>query len=337
MLVLIPTILAGCTSSGGEETVPTNLRELSFSDLWDTTVNATGVNEASAYIADFSLYIGTNSSFGLRFDFFGYDTAGHSKMYSVGTDSTGRRSTEAYSTDVIDENRQTINPGVLFDELDKAGLAGMFSPNSTITISSSCEWGGSVLYNDDFAKLYLLNECGELIPLKQILFRSTIPWFTLSIFTMTEAEGGSFGLAEEMWFVSQDLGKATDVEYPTTNESSFGIYLADTGELMISQQDIKSYNVSTNEIELNDEGLKRWRAFFPGIMSLDREQFAVRIDGQEIFQGRFQSPASSYYDPDATTISYFPGADTVQISFNCFDPRDNPYITDFFKKERLLK
>ena len=122
-----------------------------------------------------------------------------------------------------------------------------------------------------------------------------------------------------------------------TPQSSFGIYLVDTGELMLSQQDIKSYNVSTNEIELNDEGLKRWRAFFPGIMSLDREQFAVRIDGQEIFQGRFQSPASSYYDPDATTISYFPGADTVQISFNCFDPRDNPYITDFFKKERLLK
>lgn len=459
MLVLIPAILAGCTSTGAG-TVPTNLRELSFSDLWNKTVNATGVNEASAYIADFSLYIGTNGSFGLRFDFFGSDTAGHCKMYSVGTDSTGRRSTESYSTDVIDINRQTINPGVLFDELDKAGLAGMFSPHSTITISSSCEWGGPTLYNNDFAKLYLLNECGELIPLKQISFSSTIPWFTLSIFTMTEAEGGTFRLASEMWILSQDLAKATDVEYLnlTANESSFGIYMVDTGELiiseqdiqsynastyeialneagiekwnsffpnawslhgsqfavkvngeemyrgnftslassmidygtyiflpfdnettipiyyncrdprvdwrifncfatttpstfgiylvdtgalMISQEDVKSYNISTHEIELNAEGIKRWNSFFPDIWSLDGKLFAVNVDGEEIYRGRFQSPFSSFAYIGEVTISSFPELsdefNTISIGYNCFDPRDNPYINDFFESAGLLK
>lgn len=122
-----------------------------------------------------------------------------------------------------------------------------------------------------------------------------------------------------------------------TPQSSFGIYLVGTGEMMISQQDIKSYNASTNGLELNDEGIKRWNSFFPGIMSLDREQFAVRIDGQEIYRGSFQSPVSSYYDPGEVTICYFPETNKVQIDFRCFDPRYNPYITEFFEQAGLLK
>lgn len=118
-----------------------------------------------------------------------------------------------------------------------------------------------------------------------------------------------------------------------TPQQSFGIYLVDTGELMISNQDIKSYNTSTHEIELNSEGMERWNSFF----SLDNKQFAVKINGEEIYLGRFLSFFSDFYYPDENTISYIPGTDKVQICFRCFDPRDNPYITDFFAAEGLLE
>jgi len=41
------------------------------------------------------------------------------------------------------------------------------------------------------------------------------------------------------------------------SEESFGIYLAENGELVISDREIVSYNRTSHEIRLTDEGVRK--------------------------------------------------------------------------------
>jgi hypothetical protein len=137
---------------------------------------------------------------------------------------------------------------------------------------------------------------------------------------------------------------------PTT--SIFGLYLVETGELIISDEHIASYNISSHEITLNDEGIEQWNSFAAAhgcnetsgmsVWCLNSKQFAVKIDGEEIYRGSFVSPVSSTIPMGEATITYYPWPlddefNTIGISYYCFDPRDDPSITDFFDKAGLLK
>ncbi len=81
--------------------------------------------------------------------------------------------------------------------------------------------------------------------------------------------------------------------------SEFGVYLADTGELVISERDIRSFDGEQMVLELNENGIKRWNAFAPdGIVpkladSLHSRDFIMKIGGQELCRGKFWSLVSS--------------------------------------------
>lgn len=135
-------------------------------------------------------------------------------------------------------------------------------------------------------------------------------------------------------------------------QSSFGIYLVETGKLIISDEHIASYNISSHEIELNEDGIEQWNSFAaahgcaettgPSIWCLQDKHFTVKIDGEEIYNGSFWSMASSFIPFGESTITYYPWLlddefNTIGISYNCFDPRDDPSIVDFFDKAGLLK
>ena len=82
-------------------------------------------------------------------------------------------------------------------------------------------------------------------------------------------------------------------------KEDFGIYLEDTGELMLWEKHIKAYNANENTFELNADGIKRWNSYqkykdIPKLAdSLFQRRFILKIEGREICRGTFWSYASS--------------------------------------------
>jgi hypothetical protein len=83
------------------------------------------------------------------------------------------------------------------------------------------------------------------------------------------------------------------------SETTVGIYLADTGELVLSQDDIKAYYGNSHSIELNAQGIAKWNSFhtYAGVpklaQSLFNREFIIKSNGKEICRGKFYSLASS--------------------------------------------
>ena len=86
--------------------------------------------------------------------------------------------------------------------------------------------------------------------------------------------------------------------------STFGIYLAETGDLLLSDEDMAAYVRATHKIELNASGIKKWNSYIaynnsydPPIPTLSgglyQKEFAVRIDDTEYYRGKFWSIVSS--------------------------------------------
>ncbi len=82
-------------------------------------------------------------------------------------------------------------------------------------------------------------------------------------------------------------------------DDSFGIYLADSGELVLSLEHIEAYHSLDSSLELNAEGIKKWNSFQTYtaepklIQGLYQRDFIIKIDGEEICRGKFYSLASS--------------------------------------------
>ncbi len=83
------------------------------------------------------------------------------------------------------------------------------------------------------------------------------------------------------------------------HEEGFGIYLADSGELVLSEGDIKAFHTTDNTFELNENGINKWNSYqhyqtIPKLAdSLFSQEFVLKIEGQEICRGKFWSNVSS--------------------------------------------
>jgi hypothetical protein len=83
------------------------------------------------------------------------------------------------------------------------------------------------------------------------------------------------------------------------SDRDFGIYLADSGERVLSLKDIKAYHSLDCSLELNAEGIERWNSFQtytaePKLaQGLYHRDFIIKIDGDEICRGKFYSLVSS--------------------------------------------
>lgn len=160
-------------------------------------------------------------------------------------------------------------------------------------------------------------------------------------------------------------GCDSEVEsYDCGDEPCFGIYLVDSGELVLSEQHIKAYrrgmhfyvdDTETHVIELNEEGISRWNSFMtyesiPKLTdSLCYRDFVLKIEGEEIYRGQFYSMASSTgyggvvildalfkldNDNNCLWISYgyaWPELDPEE------DPRNSPEVIDFLEQRGLLE
>lgn len=140
--------------------------------------------------------------------------------------------------------------------------------------------------------------------------------------------------------------------------STFGIYLTETEELLLSDQDIAAYVQASHKIQLNASGIEKWNAHVAYDSSFEppapvltgglyQKEFAVRIDDKEYYRGKFWSIVSSWsYDGVVILDAAMPcdsNHSTLRIQ-NGYpspttknDPRSNPEIFDFFSKRGKLK
>lgn len=83
------------------------------------------------------------------------------------------------------------------------------------------------------------------------------------------------------------------------NIDSFRIYLTDSGETVLTGDQIQSYNSTNGAFELNQDGIKKWNSYLTSQTvpklesSLFSREFVLEIDGREICRGEFWSGASS--------------------------------------------
>ncbi len=87
------------------------------------------------------------------------------------------------------------------------------------------------------------------------------------------------------------------------HDESFGIYFADTGELVLSQEHIEAYYGTDHCLELNAGGIKQWNSlhtytraytYSPEISwDLHGKEFSIKIEGHEIARGTFVCAVSS--------------------------------------------
>ncbi len=110
--------------------------------------------------------------------------------------------------------------------------------------------------------------------------------------------------------------------------STFGIYLVETGDLLLAEQDIAAYVRATHTIQLNTAGIQKWNSYVASHTSsnptprglrggLYQKEFAVRLDGKERYRGKFWSAVSS--------VSYF-GVVILDVALTCDDIRNSIHI-----------
>ena len=137
-------------------------------------------------------------------------------------------------------------------------------------------------------------------------------------------------------------------------EPGFGIYLADSGELVLSEEHIEAYDWDSHTIELNEKGIEKWNSYVT-IVDIPRLEakfykkgFVVKIKREEIYRGEFTSFISSTL-PQGVIISdasifLEEYSDTIKIGYLQpmstdaeADPRESQVVLEYLESQGLLK
>jgi hypothetical protein len=89
-----------------------------------------------------------------------------------------------------------------------------------------------------------------------------------------------------------------------SSESGFVLVSLKGNALLISDPDVLSYNWTSQEITLTDQGSQRLKSIGDDLYSFS-DGFIIKIDGQEMYRGVFRSPImSAIPSPPQISIMY---------------------------------
>jgi len=136
------------------------------------------------------------------------------------------------------------------------------------------------------------------------------------------------------------LGFFLRSQFNNSNED-FGIYLLDD-ELVISGDDILSYNKTSHEIKLSQQGIDRLTK-----LELVRNPFEVKLGNRVIYNGSFWSAilSSTYSSAVIIDVLLIQSGSTSTLKIDpCYpiqqcegqDPRNNPEIFEYFQRTGKL-
>jgi hypothetical protein len=116
----------------------------------------------------------------------------------------------------------------------------------------------------------------------------------------------------------------------------FGIYLLENGELVFSDKDIVTYNKSSHEIKLTEEGVEKIKALKVPVAG---RPFVIRLNGDEIYNGSFVNPSSSISYSGIAIVTFIQNNGvTIDLGypnsefFEGVDPRNHSEIFDYLQK-----
>jgi hypothetical protein len=123
---------------------------------------------------------------------------------------------------------------------------------------------------------------------------------------------------------------------------SFGIYLLENNELVLSDEEIVWYDKISYEIKLTDEGAEKIKALKVPVTG---SPFVIKINGKEIYEGSFWVSFSSLSYSGIVIDTLLIQNNTISIDqgypssafFEGADPRNDPRIIDHFQKLGKLK
>jgi hypothetical protein len=119
--------------------------------------------------------------------------------------------------------------------------------------------------------------------------------------------------------------------------SGFGIYLSANNQLIVSDKDIISYNVTSHQIKFSSEGVNR----FVG-MDLHHKSFTAKLNGGVLYNGSFWSDMDSMSYQGVAIVDIVliehNATDTLRVE-QCYppgycsgvDPRINQALFDYFE------
>lgn len=144
----------------------------------------------------------------------------------------------------------------------------------------------------------------------------------------------------------------------TTPKPTFAIFLTETGDTVLTDADIASYDWDRHRLELTEAGMRHWESFYriddgfdppiPKLGPLTKRQFALAIDGQEMYRGRFWSAVLSslpqgvsLYDVLGVHLGTHRGelrlAYDMPDSGSATDPRARAEVRAYFRARGKLK
>jgi hypothetical protein len=222
----ILAVTAGLFSAGCQQavTMPLYLTEYSLTNLWEKAVEMTGVQEKSTQLGSLSFRADADGRARLQYLYFhGRNQEGYPKLYRIDTKSDGEMIWHSYDAKSVS---LTCEPGHVFKEIDRYGLAELPRGDDGYSLNISYQWG-TLRYSSQHLSLYRLSE-GNLAPLGDVFFATDSPWLTIQVAPMyvvsesvdkyghvskhSTASPQGESLAQT-WFLAIDLNKAETVEY----------------------------------------------------------------------------------------------------------------------------
>jgi hypothetical protein len=136
-------------------------------------------------------------------------------------------------------------------------------------------------------------------------------------------------LLTTIWFIFDYMSKASS--------GRFGTFLSETGELVISDNDIVWYNKSSHEIKLTEEGAKKIGSLKVPVEGIP---FVVRLNGRDVYNGSFWVMYSSLSYSGIVIDVVMIKDNTIKIEcgypspgfFEGADLRDNSEVLNYFQK-----
>jgi hypothetical protein len=208
LIIVMMGLVPACSESSDGVRIGANAREASLVEIWGAVEEKAQVQDAFANLTELIIQVDEDGVVSLlHYAFYATDAHGKAGIYFVNSEYGGDVTYYCYPTDGA--GFFTTNPLVVFEQLDMVPAATMLSGAASAHLLMDFE-SGAVAYSssESLVNLYHLKD-GELVPLKEVMFRTNVPWGAISV---TRYQGGTVGLPE-YWFLTSELGKAESAEY----------------------------------------------------------------------------------------------------------------------------
>jgi hypothetical protein len=219
-------VTSGCTKDTA--TVPQTLDELSLVNIWEGVASSIDLQEQGAEFDSLYLHSDRDRKVDtLYFTFEGYTEKGRAHVYTASMNSKDEINIR---TNEIASIQPTQHPLKIFEQIDRLGMASLKTGDEGLSLQIGFQQG-DIGYSYDNLDIYHLDN-GTLLPLKEIIFHSSYPWCTVSVYelvpneTIITRDGHTIAQAttvsapvppdertSQIWFLGDDINKATTIEY----------------------------------------------------------------------------------------------------------------------------